>query len=223
MELLVGAARRPRPHPTARLPPAHMPLSACVPARRPWMGSFGGMQEMGGLGEDPPRCAHSAGPLQFAGTFRAAHLPPSPTSLPPPPPCSPTLFASSQGRVFADLAGAPVVAEDLVPNPEAAPAHMAMAHREQVGRGGIAGLELLARCIALPLLPRRLAQSSPAPTSPRPGPPLAQPPLAIVEAQAGMMRRKADASRGMPARRAPCANNLMRRQRRIGQARKQNS
>lgn len=48
--------------------------------------------------------------------------------------CSPTLFATSQGRVFSDLRGAPVEASDLVSEPEAVPAH-AMVHKVCVGGG----------------------------------------------------------------------------------------
>ncbi|PRW44261.1 hypothetical protein C2E21_6847 [Chlorella sorokiniana] len=94
-------------------------------------------------------------------------------------PVSPTLFASSQGRVFADLSGGAVASEDLVSNPEVAGAAQAVAvvHRPQ-------------------------------------------PPMVEVERQARMMRAKEEAGRG--TYRAPRANNLMRRQRRIGQARKHN-
>lgn len=75
----------------------------------PWLGSFGSMEDMGGLLDQQPP--------------------------------SPTLFATSQGRVFADLAGAPVAASDLhISAVEVAPAGAAPSHPEDP-RGGRRALE----------------------------------------------------------------------------------
>jgi hypothetical protein len=162
-------------------------------AMGPWIGSFGSAEEPVRCGRPlagwPASSFRGPGPRGVAISGSALLPPPgrslrlltvrSSQPLPHSRPCSPTLFASSQGRVFADLSGGAVASEDLVSNPEVAGAAQAVAvvHRPQ-------------------------------------------PPMVEVERQARMMRAKEEAGRG--TYRAPRANNLMRRQRRIGQARKHN-
>lgn len=58
--------------------------------------------------------AHLCFPLLATTTGPAYLTPPSSLPLATTHPCSPTLFASSQGRVFADLSGGAVASEDLV-------------------------------------------------------------------------------------------------------------
>ena len=93
------------------------------------------------MGDDPPRCAARLERLRWSGRGRAGlraplhcfplaaalrHPQPDahhPTPCPHPPlwlpSRSPTLFATSAGRVFANLAGAPVDAGDVLAAPEA--------------------------------------------------------------------------------------------------------